>query len=159
MVRRRSSVSSCLAGVVVLARPLLFSTLEPAVASVRGVRVTAVGTAFLVLLALDAAEATQAVGALLLIGLLAAPAGAAIRLTAHPYRGFALSAVFALASVWIGIAFASAFTSLPPSSAIIGVAVAVYLTAVVAGAVQDHVVQRHVVARALLDADERLLEP
>jgi zinc/manganese transport system permease protein len=135
-----------LAGVVVLARPLLYSTLEPAVAAARGVRVTAIGTAFLVLLALDAAEATQAVGALLLLGLIAAPAGAAFRLTARPYRALALSCLFALVSVWLGIVLAYAISSLPPSSAIIGVAVAIYLATVVAGAVQDHVVQRHVVA-------------
>ena len=45
------------------------------------------GLTFLALVGLDAAEATQAVGALLLLGLLAAPAGAAHRLTANPYRG------------------------------------------------------------------------
>ena len=43
------------------------------------------GLAFLALLGAVAAEATQAVGALLLLGLLAAPAGAAHRLTANPY--------------------------------------------------------------------------
>jgi zinc/manganese transport system permease protein len=134
-----------LGGVVVLARPLLFSTLDPVVAAARGVRVTAIGTAFLVLLAVDAAEATQAVGALLLLGLIAAPAGAAVRLTARPYLGFALSALLALLSVWVGVALADAFPSLPPSSAIVGVAVAIYLAAGLAGAVQHHVVQRHVV--------------
>jgi zinc/manganese transport system permease protein len=118
-------------GVVVLARPLLFSTLDPAVAAARGVRVTAIGTAFLVLLALDAAEATQAVGALLLLGLIAAPAGAAFRLTARPYRGFALSAAFAVAAMWLGIGAATAIPSLPPSSAIVGAAVAIWLLAAV----------------------------
>jgi zinc/manganese transport system permease protein len=118
-----------LSGVVVLARPLLFSTLDPAVAAARGVRVTAIGTAFLVLLALDAAEATQAVGALLLLGLIAAPAGAAFRLTARPYLGFTLSAAFAVAATWIGIGAATAIPSLPPSSAIVGAAVAIWLLA------------------------------
>ena len=42
------------------------------------------------------AEATQAVGALLLLGLLAAPAGAAQRLTANPYLALGLSAAIAV---------------------------------------------------------------
>ena len=45
------------------------------------------GSVFLVLVGVTAAEATQAVGALLLLGLLAAPAGAAQRLTDRPWRG------------------------------------------------------------------------
>jgi zinc/manganese transport system permease protein len=88
---------------------------------------------FLVLVAVDAAEATQAVGALLLLGLLAAPAGAAHRLTAHPYRGMALSAALALASVWIGIVLSYRIAALPPSSAIVLVAGAFYALAFVAG--------------------------
>ncbi len=134
------------AAVLVVARPLLFASLEPQVAAARGVRVGALGTVFLVLLGVDAAEATQAVGALLLLGLIAAPAGAAHRLTARPYLALALSCGFALASVWIGIGAAYVIGSLPPSSAIIGAAVAIYLAAAVTGAVQDHVMQRHVVA-------------
>jgi zinc/manganese transport system permease protein len=84
------------------------------------------GLAFLALLGLVAAQATQAVGALLLLGLLAAPAGAAHRLTANPYRGLVLSAVLALASVWIGLALSYEFATLPPSSMIISAAVGVY---------------------------------
>ncbi len=72
------------AGIVGISRPLLFATIAPDSAAARGVPVGALGAAFLVLLAIDAAEATQAVGALLLLGLIAAPAGAAMRLTAEP---------------------------------------------------------------------------
>ena len=50
-----------------------------------GVPVRALGFGFLALVGATAAEATQAVGALLLLGLLAAPAGTAQRLTARPY--------------------------------------------------------------------------
>jgi len=42
-------------------------------AAARGVRVSLLGFLFLVLLGIDAGEATQAVGALLLLGLIAAP--------------------------------------------------------------------------------------
>ncbi len=116
-------------GLVVIARPLLFATLDPVVAAVGGVPVGALGAVFLVLLGVDAAEATQAVGALLLLGLLAAPAGAAHRLTANPYRAMWLSALLALLAVWLGIAVAYEVPSLPPSSAIIGVAAAIYVLA------------------------------
>jgi len=122
-----------IAATLAVARPLLFATLDPAVALAHGVPVTALGALFLVLVGVDAAEATQAVGALLLLGLLAAPAGAAHRLTASPYRGMALSAVLALASVWIGIALSYRVSSLPPSSAIVLVAGAFYALALAAG--------------------------
>jgi zinc/manganese transport system permease protein len=115
--------------ILAIARPLLFATLDPGVALARGVPVRLLGGVFLVLVGVDAAEATQAVGALLLLGLLAAPAGAAHRLTVSPYRGMALSAALALASVWIGIALSYRFGSLPPSSAIVIVAGGFYAAA------------------------------
>ena len=64
----------CLA-LLAIARPLLFASVDAAVAAARGVPVTALGFGFLALVGATAAEATQAVGALLLLGLLAAPAG------------------------------------------------------------------------------------
>ena len=109
-----------------IARPLLFATIAPASAVARGVPVGLLGAGFLVLLGIDAGEATQAVGALLLLGLIAAPAGAAFRLTADPRLGLTLSAGFGLTAVWAGIAIAYLIPSLPPSSAIVGVAVAIY---------------------------------
>ncbi len=114
------------AALLAIARPLLFATIDPHVAAARGVPVALLGTLFLVLLGVDAAEATQAVGALLLLGLIAAPAGAAHRLTANPYLGLALSCAFALASVWIGVTAAYTISTLPPSTAIIGTATIIY---------------------------------
>jgi zinc/manganese transport system permease protein len=114
------------AGLATIARPLLYATIAPQAAAARGVRVGVLGAAFLVLLAVDAGEATLAVGALLLLGLIAAPAGTALRLTANPLHGLAISAGAGLASVWIGVALAYAFPSLPPSTAIIGVAAGLY---------------------------------
>lgn len=114
------------AGLAVIARPLLFASVDPGVAASQGVPVGVLGVGFLALVGLDAAEATQAVGALLLLGLLAAPAGAAHRLTSSPYRGLLLAGAFALTAMWAGIALSCAIPSLPPSSAIIGVASAIY---------------------------------
>jgi zinc/manganese transport system permease protein len=120
-----------IAALLLIARPLLFATVDPQMAAARGVRVTLLGFLFLVLLGIDAAEATQAVGALLLLGLIAAPAGAAHKLTARPYFGLALSSLFAVASVWLGIVAAYVIPSLPPSTAILGVASSIYAAAFV----------------------------
>ncbi|MGI9006454.1 MAG: metal ABC transporter permease [Streptosporangiaceae bacterium] len=113
-----------------IARPLLFASIDAAVARVRGVRVRALDALFLILVGVTAAAATQAVGALLLLGLLAAPAGAAQRLTSRPFRGFWLSAGLAICSVWAGLLIAYAAPSIPPSFGILAVATAGYLTAI-----------------------------
>ena len=109
-----------------IGRPLLFASLDGDVAEAGGVPVAALGIVFLILLALVTAEAAETVGALLLLGLLAAPAGAAHRLTANPYRGLVLSALLAICAVWLGLVASYELPSLPPSSAIIGAAVASY---------------------------------
>ena len=117
-----------------IARPLLYSSLDAPAAAAQGVPVRLLGFGFLALVGLVAGEASQAVGALLLLGLLAAPAGAAHRLTARPWLGLALSAAFAIGSVWLGLALAYLVPALPPSTAIIGVAVAVYALSLGQGA-------------------------
>jgi len=115
-----------------IARPLLFATLDPTVAAARGVRVRLLGVLFLALVGAAAAEATQAVGALLLLGLLAAPAGTAQRLTLRPYLGLFASAAIAVLDMWAGLALSFLVPSLPPSFAIIAVAAGAYALAFVA---------------------------
>jgi zinc/manganese transport system permease protein len=88
--------------------------------------VRALGVAFLALVGATAAQATQAIGALLLLGLLAAPAGAAHRLASNPYLALALSALLALGAMWLGLALSYAAPHAPPSSAIVAVAAATY---------------------------------
>lgn len=111
-----------LAGLALAGRPLLFSSIDRDIAAARGVPVAALGAAFLVLLGVATAEATQAVGALMALGLLAAPAGAAHRLAAGPYVGTALAGGIAVASMWIGLTTAYLVPSLPPSFCVIAVA-------------------------------------
>jgi zinc/manganese transport system permease protein len=113
------------------ARPLLFASVAPEVAAARGVPTRLLGVGFLALLGVIAAEATQAVGALLLLGLLAAPAAAAHRLARSPFAGIALAGLLAVAATWSGLALAYAVPSLPPSSAIVAIAVCVYYASVV----------------------------
>jgi zinc/manganese transport system permease protein len=112
-----------------IGRPLLFASIDEAVAAARGVPVRLLGFGFLALAGLTTAEATQAVGALLLLGLLAAPAGAALTLTDRPYQGMAISVALALASVWGGLALAYYAPSLPPSFSITAVAAGLYALA------------------------------
>jgi zinc/manganese transport system permease protein len=109
-----------------IARPLLFCSVAPDVAAARGVPTRLLGIAFVALLGVVAAEATQAVGALLLLGLLAAPAAAAHRLVRAPFAGLALAGLLAVAAMWGGLALAYAIPSLPPSTAIVALAVGTY---------------------------------
>ena len=110
-----------------IARPLLFASIDPAVAAARRVPVRLLGIGFLAIVGACAAEATQAVGALLLLGLLAAPAGAAQQLTARPFVAMVLSAALAVADMWIGLTASYLFPHVPPSFSILAVAAAVYL--------------------------------
>jgi zinc/manganese transport system permease protein len=128
--RLAAAVALAAAGACLLAaRPLLFASLDPEVAAGLGVPVAAIGVLFLVLLGVVAAEASRAVGALLLLGLLAAPGGAARLLTPDPWRGLALSAAIAVGSMWAGLALSYEIGSLPASSAVIGFATAAYVAA------------------------------
>jgi len=121
-------IGVCLA-LVVIARPLLFASLDEAVAQARGVPVRLVGITFLGLVGVCAAEATQAVGALLLLGLIAAPAGAAQRLTSRPWVACGTSGLLAVISVWVGVTLSYLFSDIPPSFAIMSTATVLYAAA------------------------------
>jgi zinc/manganese transport system permease protein len=117
---------------VAIARPLLFASVAPEVAAARGVPTRILGIGFVALLGVVAAEATQAVGALLLLGLLAAPAAAAQRLVRSPFASVALAGCLAVGAMWGGLALAYAIPSLPPSTAIVVLAVGTYGVAALA---------------------------
>ncbi|MGI8777183.1 MAG: metal ABC transporter permease [Acidimicrobiales bacterium] len=114
-------------GLMLVARPLLFATVDPEVARAQGVPVRAVEVAFLALLGLAVAQAVQIVGTLLLLALVATPAAAAQRLTTRPWRAMWVSAGIAVASVWAGIATSYLRADLPPSFVIVSIVVGVYL--------------------------------
>jgi len=117
-----------LLGVMLIARPLLFATLDPEVAAARGVPVRLLSYVYLALLALAVAQAIQVVGALLIFALLVAPAAAAQRLTARPGLGLALSVAIALLVTWLGLTVAY-FTPYPVGFFITSFAFAAYLLA------------------------------
>ncbi len=118
-----------IAALLLIARPLLFASIDPAVAAARGVPVRLLGPVFLAILGATVGEASQAVGALLLLGLLAAPAAAAQRLTADPWRALALSAALAVLAMWAGLCLSYAAPVLPPSFTIIAFAAAQFALA------------------------------
>jgi zinc/manganese transport system permease protein len=121
-----------IAVLLLIARPLLFASLDPAVAAARGVPVHILGPVFLAIVGATAAEASQAVGALLLLGLLAAPPAAAQRLTDRPWPALALSGALAVAAMWTGLGLAYAYPKLPASFAIMAVATTEYALAALA---------------------------
>ena len=127
-----------IAGVVLIvllgiARPLLFSTIDPAIAKAAGVPTRLLAALFLAAVGATVAEATPVIGALLVLGLLAAPAAAAARLTVRPWHGFWLSAMLSVASVWVGIGLAYAIPKAPASFTIMITAAGFYALAALAG--------------------------
>jgi zinc/manganese transport system permease protein len=139
--------------VLAIARPLLFASLDENVAAARGVPVRTLGFLFLALVGATAAESTQVVGALLILGLLAAPAGAAARITTRPLRAMGLSAAIGVGSVWIGLTASYLIPNTPPSFAILAVATATFLIATATSGI------RHRTTRPARQPAPRVPEP
>jgi zinc/manganese transport system permease protein len=117
-----------LAGVAILYRPLLFSSVDPEFAAARGVPLRARSVAIFLLLALTTAEAIQVVGVLLVLTLVITPAAAAQRLTGRPGLALALSVGIALVSTEGGILL-SLEKSWPTSFFISAISFAAYVAA------------------------------
>lgn len=119
-----------MAVLLLIARPLLFASIDPDVAAARGVPVQGLNLIFLVLLAITIGEAVQAVGALLIFALLVTPAAIAHRLLTRPFRALLLSALLAIAFTWIGLAIGF-YTPYPVSFLISGLAFITYISVVI----------------------------
>ncbi len=115
----------CLAGLAVIARPLLFASLQPELAEARGVPVRLISVVFLAIVGLATAGCTQVVGVLLVFTLMVGPAAAAQQLTMRFSRSVALAAGLAVAETWLGITLAF-YTDWPSSFWITAVSTAVY---------------------------------
>ena len=142
-----------------IARPLLFATVDEAVAEARRVPVRALGYAFLVLVAITVGEATQAIGALLVLGLLATPGGIAQRLTVRPYRGLALSCAAAVGAVWIGVTLSYVIPRWPPSFSIIAVLATAYFAVILGTSAATRLRARHPTATPSRDAYAGVVSP
>lgn len=91
---------------VAIWRPLTFASVDPDVATARGVPVRALGIGFMVLLGVSVALSIQIVGALLVLALLITPAAAALRVTSSPRLVVTLSVAFAMTATVGGIMLA-----------------------------------------------------
>jgi zinc/manganese transport system permease protein len=105
LIASGAGLVTCIA-LLVIARPLLFVSLDPEVATSRGVPIRMLTALFLILVAITVAESVQAVGALLVFALMVTPAAVAQNLTTSPYAGMALSAAVAVLAVWLGLTLA-----------------------------------------------------
>jgi zinc/manganese transport system permease protein len=109
-------------------RPLLFSSVDPDVASARGVPARVLSTLFLVVLAVAVAAASQITGALLVFALLVIPAASAQVLTARPGLSFMLATGFGIVITWAGLACAY-YSPYPVGFWTTTIAFATYVTA------------------------------
>lgn len=114
---------------LLIARPLLFASLDPDVAAARGVPVRVLSLGFMVLLAVTVSEATLAVGALLVFALLLLPAAIAHQLVTRPFAALALASGLAVLFTWLGIAIGF-YTGYPSSVCISLLAFVCYVVVV-----------------------------
>lgn len=115
---------------LVIFRPLLFASIDPAVAEARGVPVRGLGVAFMVLLALVVSMAVSVVGVLLIFALLVTPAAAALRFTARPGWVIVISAGIGVFAVVVGLLIAAMF-NMPPSFIIVSTVFVIWLLSAV----------------------------
>lgn len=114
-----------LAALALIARPLLFASLQPELAEAKGVSLRTVSMLFLAVCALAVAACTQIVGVLLVFTLLVGPAAAAQNVSTRLSTGVILAASFALFEAWLGITLAY-HTDWPTSFWITTLSAAVY---------------------------------
>jgi len=111
---------------VVIFRPLLFSSFDPEVAEARGVPIRFLAILFLILVAITVSMSVQVVGVLLVFTLLVGPAATAMRLVFHPLGAIALAVVLGLLYTWLGI-FLAIQGNWPVSFYIAAISFAVYV--------------------------------
>jgi zinc/manganese transport system permease protein len=97
---------ACLLLLAIMARPLVFASLQPELAEAKGVSLRLVSMLFLAIVALTTAECIQIVGVLLVFTLMVGPAATAQKLTSRLGAGVVLAAALALAEAWLGITLA-----------------------------------------------------
>jgi zinc/manganese transport system permease protein len=89
--------------ILLLFRPLLFSSFDPALAEARGLPVRALSILFLILAAIAVSVSVQIIGALLIFTLLVGPAATAMRITQRPLWAILLAVALSLCYTWTGI--------------------------------------------------------
>ncbi len=106
LITALASIGTLLA-LLVIFRPLLFSSFDPDLAQARGVPVSFLSLVFLILLAVTISLAVQVVGALLVFTLLIGPPATATRIALNPYRALGLAVLLGVAYTFLGIYLAA----------------------------------------------------
>jgi zinc/manganese transport system permease protein len=112
-----------------IARRLLFSSLEPELAEAKGVSQFWTSIIFVIIMSVTVTLASQVVGVILVFILAIGPAAIAIKWTQHFWTGITTSMVLAVIIVWIGILL-SYFTDWPISFWISALVFGIYLISV-----------------------------
>ena len=122
-------------GLLLVWRPLMFTSIDAQVAEARGVPRLAVSILFMVLLGLAVAVSVQIVGSLLVLSILVTPAAAALRVSASPLVVPLLSVLFAVTAMVGGILLALG-GSVPISPYVTTISFLIYLGCRLVGFVQ-----------------------
>lgn len=117
-----------LAALLLMARPLLFASVDPDVAQAAGVRTRLLSVVFLLLLGIAVAEASQITGSLLVFALLVLPPAAAQAFSIRPLVSLALSVGIGIAVAWVGLALAY-FLPYPTGAFITSLSFGIYVIA------------------------------
>lgn len=112
---------------LVLYRPLLFSSFDPQVAEARGLPVRALSIGFLALVAVTVSLAVQLVGALFVFTLLVGPAATAVRIASSPIRAILLAITLGVLYTTVGIYLAGETLYWPVSFFVAAISFGVYL--------------------------------
>jgi zinc/manganese transport system permease protein len=115
-----------LAGLSIFARRLLFASTQPRLAEARGLSLTGLSVAFMIVLAISVALASQVVGILLVFTLVIAPAGIALRLCRTYRAGMFNSIALGVGGTWVGI-LSSCLTNWPPTFCIATIFFVIYV--------------------------------
>lgn len=121
-----------LAGLGVIARPLLFASLQPELAQAQGVPMRLVSGLFLGIVAVTVALSVQVVGVLLVFALLVGPAATAQLWTGRLGPGVALAAALGLVQTWAALCLAW-LTDWPASFWIASLGAAAYVASTLRG--------------------------
>jgi len=110
----------------IFSRRLLFASVQPDLAESRGMSLTFLSSAFMIILAISVTLASQVVGILLVFTLIIGPAGIAARICRGFWSSITTSIAIALISVWLGI-LSACMTNWPPSFWITGILFLFYI--------------------------------
>jgi zinc/manganese transport system permease protein len=132
--------AASLAGVALIYRPLLLTTVSPDVAAARGVPVRLVGLLYMLALAVSVGLSSLAIGAILSTALLIGPAATALRLTKRLGAALGAACLIGVLATWLGVLLAydsyywgSSRLALPVSFFVVAVIFVTYLVSGLAG--------------------------